>query len=228
MKDVKDMEKQKISVKYWSDIACPYCYIGATRMKKAMETVGLDSNDLEMKAFQLNPQAPLKTNASMLDQLALSHAISREQAQGMFTQIEEMGAVDGLQLNPSGAIPTNTMSAHRLIKWAQSIGDKETVSRLITRLYKVYFEDNDSIADYKVLLNAVKEVGLPSQEAINVLTSTEYEIEVQKDLLAAQQNNVQSVPFFVLNDKYVFSGAQPYEQIVAALQRVMKEAEESE
>lgn len=164
----------------------------------------------------------------MLDQLALSHAISREQAQGMFTQIEEMGAVDGLQLNPSGAIPTNTMSAHRLIKWAQSIADKETVSRLITRLYKVYFEDNDSIADYKVLLNAVKEVGLPSQEAINVLTSTEYEIEVQKDLLAAQQNNVQSVPFFVLNDKYVFSGAQPYEQIVAALQRVMKEAEESE
>ncbi|SUP41694.1 DsbA family oxidoreductase [Veillonella criceti] len=222
------MNNSKISVRYWSDIACPYCYIGATRMKKAMETVGLDPNDLEMKAFQLNPQAPLKTEATMLDQFALGHAISRERARDQFNQMEAMAATDGLKLNAADAIPTNTMSAHRLIKWAKATADKETVSRLIARFYKVYFEDNDSIADYKVLLNAVKEVGLPSQDAINVLTSTEYEIDVQSDLLAAQQNNVQSVPFFVLNDKYVFSGAQPYEQIVAALRRVMEEASETE
>ncbi|MGT2800068.1 DsbA family oxidoreductase [Streptococcus marmotae] len=212
-----------MEISYWSDIACPFCYIGASRMKRAMEAVGLDPHDLKMKAYQLNPHAPLATDETMLTQFAASHGMTEEQARMQFQHMADMGAEEGLKLDVAGAIPTNTFSAHRLIKWAESRLDKKTHHRLITKLYQLYFEEHASIADTAVLLEAAKGVGLPQEEVTALLEGTDFSTAVQQDILEAQEARVQGAPFFVLNNKYGISGAQPYEYMLAALKQVQAE-----
>ncbi|AND79498.1 DsbA family oxidoreductase [Streptococcus pantholopis] len=208
---------------YWSDIACPFCYIGSVRMKRAMAELGLDPENLEMKAYQLNPYAPQETDETMLTQFAASHGMSQEQAKQQLSQIEAMAAEEKLSMDTANAVPTNTMAAHRLIKWTQDKKDKAAVSQLINRLYKVYFEDGRSIADYEVLLNAVAETGLPTKEVQAVLNSNDYEKAVMADILQAQQSGVQGAPFFVINQQYAVSGAQPFDYLLAALKHIQTE-----
>lgn len=105
-----------MKISYWSDIACPFCYIGASRMKRAMAAVGLNPEDLTMKAYQLNPNAPLETSETMLTEFATSHGMTTEQAKAQFAHMESMGNEEGLHIDMAGIIPTNTFSAHRLIK----------------------------------------------------------------------------------------------------------------
>ncbi|MBS4770112.1 DsbA family oxidoreductase [Carnobacteriaceae bacterium zg-ZUI240] len=216
-----------MEISYWSDIACPFCYIGATRMKRAMEAVGLNPDDLKMKAYQLNPYAPVTTDETMLTQFATSHNMTEEQATNQFQHIEKMGTEEGLQLDLSGSIPVNTLSAHRLIKWAESRLDKKAHHRLITKLYQLYFEEHASIADTTILVEVAKEVGLPTEDVARLLEGMEFTTAVKQDIIDAQHSGVQGAPFFVLNNKYGISGAQPYEYMLAALKQIQEEEEKN-
>ena len=95
-----------MEISYWSDIACPFCYIGASRMKRAMAAVGLNPEDLTMKAYQLNPNAPLETSETMLTEFAASHGMTTEQAKAQFAHMESMGNEEGLRIDMAGIIPT--------------------------------------------------------------------------------------------------------------------------
>lgn len=214
-----------MEIKYWSDIACPFCYIGSTRMKKAMKAVGIyDDTKLELKAFQLNPLEPTTANSGeYINHFTGGRKELEPQARQQMAYITSMAKGEGLKFNLDKVVPTNTMDAHRLIKFAEDKGARDLVERLISRLYQVYFTDGKSIADHAVLTQAATEVGMNEAEVKQVLSSNRYQREVRADELEAQQAGIQAAPFFVINNKYGISGAQPYEIFIQALQRVKQE-----
>ncbi|RVU71525.1 MULTISPECIES: DsbA family oxidoreductase [Lactobacillus] len=214
-----------MEIKYWSDIACPFCYIGSTRMKKAMKEVGIyDDTDLELKSFQLNPmESKTAKPGDYINHFTGGNKAMEDDARQKMAYITQMAAGEGLEFHLDKVVPTNTMDAHRLIKLAESKGDRDLVERVISRFYKVYFTDGKSIADHGVLTNAAVKAGLERQEVQDILNSDKYPKEVVADEVEAQQLGIQGAPFFVLNNKYAISGAQPYEVFVQALEKVKAE-----
>lgn len=213
-----------MEIMYWSDIACPFCYIGSNRMKKAMKEVGIyDDTKLEFKSFQLDPGAPKETDEKFIVHMSGGDKSREQQAQMQMDYIGQMAKQEGLAFDIENAKFTNTMDAHRLIKFAETKGDRDLVERVITRFYKVFFGDADNIADHNVLVNAAVEAGLNKLEVEEVLNSNKYEDVVRRDEIEAYQSGVQAAPFFVINHKYAISGAQPYEVFVNALKKVQAE-----
>ena len=213
-----------MEIKYWSDIACPFCYIGSNRMKKAMKEIGIaDETTLEFKSFELDHNAPKETNESYLDHFTRGNKAFEPQAKRQMTYIQKMADKDGLPMAINDVIPTNTFDAHRLVKLADSKKDPALTESVIARLYKVYFKDGDSIADHAVLLKAATETGLDEAEVKQVLNSDRYRQDVLNDENEARQSGINSAPFFVINNKYAISGAQSYSTFVQALKKVQEE-----
>ena len=200
-----------MEITYWSDIACPFCYIGANSMKKALKALNLTDTPLTLMSYELDPTAP-KTAKASSDPLA-----------PRMQQIEELAHSNGLKMNLQGVLHVNSMDAHRLIKLAQKTGDEAVVSKLVDRLYELYFVENKSIADHDVLKSVATEVGLDADKVADVLNSDQFEADVRRDEMSAAQSGVQGVPFFVINQKYAISGAQPYEVMVNALKQISEE-----
>lgn len=214
-----------MEIKYWSDIACPFCYMGSTRMKKAMKEVGIyDDTALELKAFELDPMAPKKAKSGeYINHFTGGRKELQAQAKKQMKMISQMAAGDGLEYHLDKVIPTNTRDAHRLIKFAQSKNDRDLTEKLISRLYKVYFTDGESIADHDVLIKAAGDVGMNETEVKQLIESDKYNQDVINDELEAQQSGIKGAPFFVINNKYGISGAQPYEVFVKALKQIKEE-----
>lgn len=216
-----------MEIKYWSDIACPFCYIGSTRMKRALAELGLaETTPLEFKAFQLDPTLPTKTDKTMLDNFANGHGMSKAQAKAQIQQISQMGAGDGLKVDLLNAVPTNTFDAHRLIKLAASLGDDTVTEKVIDAFYQVYFSNGESIADHAVLRAASVNAGLSGEQVDAVLASQQFAQDVRDDEMMAERLGIHGAPFFVINNKFGISGAQPYDTMVDALKQIQaKEAE---
>ncbi|MCP9330002.1 disulfide bond formation protein DsbA [Lactobacillus kefiranofaciens] len=214
-----------MEIKYWSDIACPFCYIGSTRMKKAMKEVGIyDDTKLELKSFELNPMEKKTAKAGdYINHFTGGRKDLETQAKKQMDYITQMAAEEGLEFHLDKVVPTNTGDAHRFIKLAESKGNRDLTEKLIARLYKVYFTDGESIADHDVLTRAAVEVGMNEDEVKHLLSSSKYQKEVVADELEAQQSGITAAPFFVINNKYGISGAQPYEVFVKALKQVKEE-----
>lgn len=213
-----------MEIKYWSDIACPFCYIGSNRMKRAMKEVGIyDKTPLEFKSFELDPTAPKKTTESYINHFTRGDRNLDSQAKKQMAMIESMAQGDGLPMHINKVVPTNTVDAHRLIKLADSKKDPSLTERVIKRFYQVYFNDGTSIADHDVLVDAATEAGLDKQEVEAVLNSDRYRKDVINDENEARQLGITAAPFFVINNKYAISGAQPYETFLNALKQIQKE-----
>lgn len=201
-----------MQIKYWSDIACPFCYIGSNNMKRAIKDLGLENKvPLKFMSYQLDPAAPKKAPQS-----------SDHELTPRMKQIEDYAHQNDLEMNLADVIHVNSMDAHRLIKLAYTKSDN-LANKLINCLYKLYFVDGKSIADHEVLKNVATEVGLDADEVDAVLNSDQFEKEVGQDEMNAMQSGVQGVPFFVINDKYAINGAQPYEVLVGALKKIASE-----
>lgn len=211
-----------MEITYWSDIGCPFCYIGSHRVKKAIKELNLDTH-LELKSFQLDPTAPEKTSRSMLEHFTQGNSSQNATAKQKMAYIEQMAHGDGLPMDLAKAVPTSPMDAHRLIKYVKAHYDNTMLDKVVARLYKVYFVDGKSIADHEVLLNALTELGLKRDELQRVLDSDEYRNDVIHDEQEAAQLGIRGVPFFVINHKYAISGAQPYEVVKQALQKISSE-----
>lgn len=210
-----------MEIKYWSDIACPFCYIGSNRMKRAMKEVGIyDDTQLEFKSFELDPDAPKKTTEGYINHFTHGDKSLEPQAKAQMNQIESMAQNDGLPMKINSVVPTNTVDAHRLIKLAESKGNPELTEQVISKFYKVYFSEGQSIADHNVLLKAAIVAGLDEKDVKRVLDSDDYHQDVINDELEAQQLGIHAAPFFVIDNKYAISGAQPYEVFVKALKQI--------
>lgn len=215
-----------MKITYWSDYACPYCYIGETRLKKAIESIPeLDDVEIEMKAFQLDPSAGQHAAGDTQTRFAHKYGISYEEAGRRIEGISRLGQREGLDFRYAQTLFTNTMDAHRLTKLAQSKGDQDLYEKLIERLFKAYFTDNKELADHHLLQKIGAECGLDPKEVEELLASDKYRDEVIADEQTAYQSSIHAVPFFVIG-KYGISGAQTTEGLKEALKSAMQEEKE--
>ena len=210
-----------MKVTYWSDYACPYCYIGETRLGKAIASLGLEGEaEVEMRAFELNPDAPYEVVGPTLDRFAAKYGLSKEEAQARIEGISRMGRDEGIDFNYATTLNTNMLDAHRLTKLAHSLGN----TRFEGLCYEAYFVKNEVMADHGVLRKLAAEAGLPEADVERVLASDEYEDEVRADERDAYAMGVHAVPFFVVDGKYAIWGCYPTEEMARVLERAHGES----
>lgn len=214
-----------MKVTYWSDYACPYCYIGETRLEKAIATLGLEGEvETEMKAFELNPEAPREVVGPTLDRFATKYGLSKEEAAERIEQISQMGRDEGIDFNYATTLNTNMLDAHRLTKLAHELGN-DTFEQLC---FRAYFVDNEVMADHDVLRRLAAEAGLPETDVERVLASDEYEDAVRADEREAQFSGISAVPFFVIDGKYAMAGCYPTAEMAKVLLKAQEESRADE
>ena len=215
-----------MNITYWSDYACPYCYIGEARMKKALASVPqLADVKLEMKSFQLDPTAGEHATGDTQTRFAKKYHITYEAAGRQIERISRMGVNEGIDFRYATTLFTNTMDAHRLTKLAQSKDDNAIAERVTDALFDAYFTKNQELADLELLQQIGEECGLDGNEVREVLASDLFQDEVWRDEREAAKNGIHAVPFFVINGKYTISGAPNTEELTEALRKIAEEEE---
>ena len=200
-----------MKINYWSDYACPYCYIGETLFRQALEELGV-FYDFEMKAFELNSYAKKGAGGDVVAMFAAKYQLDMDEARAKVQNINEIAGTAGLDFDYAKVIHTNTFDAHRLTRFALEKGGTELQSRVAERLYKAYFSDHVDIADPEVLAGIAAEQGLDAAEVAEMLSGKAFSDEVSLDEREAQRSRITSVPCFVINDKVAVPGAMPKEQ----------------
>ena len=217
------MAKTTINVEVWSDIMCPYCYIGKKFFEKAITRIE-DKIELSVtwKAFQLNRSLPDKGNGfSVVKYLKEMLGLTDEQLKTSFEQMKQLADEAGVTFNLPNAIAANTRDAHRLIKLA---AEKGNADKAVTLLEKAYFEDAKDYSDYDVLIEIGQDVGLTKSEIVDMLNSDRFSTEVDADIYEAFQLGIDTVPTFLFNKKYAVIGSQPTEAFVQTLEKLCKES----
>ncbi|MCG2614973.1 DsbA family oxidoreductase [Terrimonas sp. NA20] len=210
-----------MKIEIWSDIMCPFCYIGKRHFEKALENFeGKDDVQVEWKSFQLNPDMKTEPGKSINEYLAEHKGWSIEQARQANQYVTGMAAKAGLTYDMERAVVANSFDAHRLIQLAKASGRGDEMEE---RLFKAYFTEGKNIGDPGTLAELAADAGLDKQRAEEVLKGREFAEAVDRDIYEAQQIRVSGVPFFVLNDRYAVSGAQPAETFAGALEQAWKE-----
>lgn len=213
-----------LNITYWSDYACPFCYIGEERLKKALEELGLSREaHLTMKAFELDPTAGLHAQTDTLTRFARKYGLSKEEASSRIEAISRMGRAEGLDFKYATTRFTNTMDAHRLTKLAMSKDDPSIAERVTESLFKLYFTENKELADRTLLLKIAKECGLDPTEVRETLDSDKYRRDVLADEQEAALNNVHAVPFFIVG-RYGIPGALSVEDMKKVIEKALEQA----
>lgn len=201
--------ENKMKVEIWSDVMCPFCYIGKRNFETALEKFA-DKGHIEViwKSYQLNPSMSEVAKDSYQDYLVKHKGMSQEQVKGMLENVTQSAKDVGLEYNFDKAIMVNSLSAHKLIQFAKTKGLGDQAEE---RLFLAFFTEGKNIADINTLVQLAKEIGLDKTEVKTAFTDEEYASLVNHDIQEARQIGVQGVPFFVLDRKYGVSGAQPAE-----------------
>lgn len=212
-----------MKVEIWSDVMCPFCYIGKRRFEAALERFPhRDDIEVVWKSFQLNPQMKTDPTKSVNEYLAENKGWSIEQARQANEYVTRMAKEVGLEYHMDKAVVANSFDAHRLIQLAKSkgLGDEMEES-----LFNAYFTEGKNTADHDVLTELGRSAGLDEQETRETLAGTAFTEQVEQDIYESHQVGVRGVPFFVLNDRYAVSGAQPVDTFVGALNKAWSEWE---
>ena len=193
-----------MKIQYWSDYACPYCYIGETRLKNAIADLGIaDDVELEIHAFELDSTAPKEVTGDTLHRFARKYGLSLDEAAERIEGISELGRDLGIDFRYATTLYSNTFDAHRLTKWAHTLGNT-AIEQL---LFDAYFTKNEVLADHDVLVKIAEEAGLDPEEARKVLESDAFAEEVRTDEMASRALGVTGVPFFLIDGKTAIPGA---------------------
>jgi predicted DsbA family dithiol-disulfide isomerase len=210
-----------VKVEIWSDIACPWCYIGKRRFDAALSRFEhRDAVELRWRSFELDPAAPPYRELAYLDHLMAKYRITMSEADAMIDTMIEAGARNGVVLRFDKAKPGNTFDAHRLLHLAAERGVQGEVKE---RLFRATFTKGAAIADHDVLVAAATDAGLDAQEAGAVLSSDAYAAEVRADERRAADLGITSVPFFVMGGLGVV-GAQPPDVLLEVLEDAWAES----
>lgn len=210
-------------ITYWSDFACPYCYIGNTRLKKAIEDLNLDV-EFDIRAFELDQNAPHDVESTTVERFAVKYGLTMKNAEKQVNQISQLGIDEGIDFKYETTLYTNTRDAHRLMKLAQS-RHPEIVGDLATMLFDAYFVENLKLADYEVLFEVGLKAGLKEDEIEEVLKSSLYNSKVQEDEDIALSGGIHAVPFYLFDGKYSIPGALSYEDFKSVLSQIVAESE---
>lgn len=213
-----------MEVNIWSDVRCPFCYIGKHKFETALEQFKYRDNlKINWRSFELNPDLQTDTDINALDHLAQSKGISREQVDRMTGHVARAAFEVGLTIETSETVVANSFNAHRLIQFSKTKGLGSDVKET---LFQVHFAEGKNIDDIDILCRIGVEAGLDGEEVKSVLTSGDYTDEVKSDEKTARSIGINGVPFFVFNDKYAVSGAQPPDTFLEVLEKSWEEFEE--
>lgn len=210
----------KMKVEIWSDVMCPFCYIGKRQYESALKEFA-DSNHVEIvwKSFQLDPSVPEVATLSHTDYLVQRKGMSVEQVNGALENVTQYAQQVGLEYDLYNAVTVNTMKAHQLIQFAKTKGLGDQMEE---RLFRAFFVESKNIADIATLTQLGTEVGLDEAE-LQVAFTDAYANLVKQDIQEAQQIGVTGVPFFVFDRKYAVSGAQPANVFLKTLEKSFSE-----
>ncbi|WP_316770115.1 DsbA family oxidoreductase [Pedobacter frigiditerrae] len=196
-----------MKVEIWSDVMCPFCYIGKRHFEKAIEKLPFkDDIEVEWKSFQLNPDYHNTTNEDLYTYLARAKGMSVEQAKQMTDQVVGMASNVGLNLNFDTNVPANSFDAHRFLHFAKSKGLQDQAEEA---LFNAHFMGAKDIATHETLIGIAEDLGLGKTEAQQILQGDDFAEAVRYDVYESQQLGVRGVPYFVFDRKYALSGAQP-------------------
>lgn len=207
-----------MTIEIWSDIVCPFCYLGKRKLEKALNGFEhRDSIKLVYKSFQLMPHIKTEPGLSINEFLAREKGMSLEQARQMNAYVTEQAAAMGLVFSLDHAIVANTFQAHRLLHYAKS---EEKQAETKERLLKAYFSEGKNIDDRHTLVQLAKDIGLTNPE--KVLASDEFALDVREDVQESRRFGVKGVPFFIFDRKYAISGAQEVDVFTNTLEQTFR------
>jgi predicted DsbA family dithiol-disulfide isomerase len=214
-----------MQVEIWSDIACPWCYIGRRRFEKALaQFEGRSQVEVTWRSFELDPNAPREYAGTVYDLVTQRYGASREKVEALHRRVTALAAEEGLDYHFERAHPVNSFDAHRLIHLA---AHHHLQGEMKERLQRAYFTEGLVISDQGTLAQLAAEVGLDADETRRMLESDAYAAAVRADERRAQALGCDGVPFFVFDERYAVSGAQPVATFVAALERARADSQKS-
>lgn len=212
-----------MKIEIWSDIACPWCYIGKRRFEQALaDFPQRESLEVTWRSFQLDASAPARQTVPTVELLATKYRMTVEKAQAMMDSMARTGAADGLDFRFDLSISGNTFDAHRLIHFAAAHGLRDA---MVERLFKAYFTEGESIGEHDVLQRLATDVGLDAEQVSAMLAGDAHADDVRADQERATTFGITGVPFFAIDEKYGISGAQPASVLTEALAQAWSESQ---
>lgn len=209
-----------IQIEIWSDVMCPFCYIGKRKFETALTKFDNKNNvEIIWKSYLLDADLQSDDKKSIHQHLADAKGWSLDYAKEMSDYVSNMAKEAGLLYNMDQVKVANTFNAHRLIQYAKS---KQKGDAAEEALFRAYFVEGKNLADIPTLQSIGEEIGLPSAELNGVLTTSAFQNEVKNDIKEAESIGVTGVPFFVIDRKYAVSGAQPVDTFLNALLKAWK------
>ncbi len=198
----------------WSDVVCPWCFIGKRRLEKALSLFEhRDQVTIRHRAFQLQPD--ITSTVDTKSYLAQKYQMAQEQVEQMQANVCAIADGEGLCYNLDGTLSGNTFDAHRLLLWSAEIGKQDA---LLEAMYSAYFEKSQPLFSRDDLIAVCSQVGISATEVNEFLSSDKFSQEVIADRALATQLGATGVPFFVVDMKYGISGAQPLEAFTQTLE----------
>jgi len=214
-----------MKVEIWSDIACPFCYIGKRRFEKALSKFEHRGQvEIKWRSFELNADIPRGKTTSTLEFLTAHKGISAAQAKAMFKQVTETAAKDGLIFNFDRGLHGNTFDGHRLVHFATECGCGDAMKE---RLFSGYFERGESVADTETLISMASDVGLDAAKTREMLQSNNFSADVRKDEAKAREIGIRGVPFFLISEKHQISGIETPETILRLLNKAWNSSKDT-
>jgi predicted DsbA family dithiol-disulfide isomerase len=205
-----------MEIQFWSDVVCPWCYLGKRRFEHAL--AGFEHRDevkVVHRAFQLDPTAPKDQTFDQIELLTKKYGMSAEQIKGQHANLVELAAAEGLEYR-FGSRSGNTFDAHRLVRLGLERGVQEAV---LERFFRAHFTEQRSLFETDSLIALAVEAGLDADEAGRVLSEEKYTEEIEADVQQALAYGANGVPFVVIDARYGVSGAQPRATFAGALER---------
>lgn len=209
-------------IEIWSDIACPWCYIGKRRFETALDAFEhKDKVDVEWRSFQLDPRLPEHYDGTEADYLSQSKGMPVDQVRQMFVRVTNEAAGEGLEYDFDSIVVANSFIAHRFLHFAKTRGLMSEAQEI---LLSSHFEKGRDIGNISYLAEAAESIGIDAEETRRILASDEFSAEVETDIAEARALGANEVPFFVIDRKYGISGAQPSETFSQALGTAWEES----
>ena len=206
-----------MQIEIWSDVICPWCYIGKRRFENALKQFGPhESISVIWRSFELDQDAPRHYPGTSIERLSIKYGVSLQEAAAMNARVTAQAREVGLEYRLDDARPGNTFDAHRLLHFATS---KQLGDRAAEYIMQAYFADSLPVGDRSALAKLAPGFGIPEAEALAMLEGDAYADAVRADESRAAEFGIAGVPFFVFNEKIGISGAQPTEVFIDALEQ---------
>lgn len=210
-----------MKIEIWSDVVCPWCYIGKRRFEAALKSFAHKQHlTIEWKSYQLDPEMETDPSMSIHQYLAERKGMGVEQAKAMSENVAAVASQEGLQFNFSKIIPVNTIKAHRVLHYAKTLVKQDQMKEA---LLHAYFIDGENLDDNHTLESIAKELGFDAENVLELLQGNAFLPEVQRDIHEGMQLGLRGVPFFVFDRKYGISGAQEVAVFSQTLEKAFAE-----